>query len=62
MRRKIIIKRCKDCPYVESHYEIVKGIGYKDIYYCNHDMNGNAPEKIKVNTIPDWCQLDKEGE
>ena len=61
MNRKIIITQCKECPYVEKHYEVInKVIGYGNVYYCNHDMNGNAPEKINVSTIPDWCQLDKE--
>ena len=60
MKRKIVIDKCGNCPYVDTDPEMMPiDKGYGDELFCNHDLNGNAPEKIESDTIPDWCQLEK---
>ena len=56
MKRKIVIETCKDWGLA---LEITKE--WPDtVFYCNHELNGNAPEKIESDTIPEWCQLEED--
>lgn len=63
MNRKIIIIQCKDCPFVDTAWglalELVKDWPDTQLF-CNHEMNGNAPEEIKTETIPEWCPLEED--
>ena len=63
MKRKIVIETCEECHYIEA-----TGIGpvvdsmWDYEYSCTNPENGNEPEVVDKNTIPDWCPLEKDGE
>lgn len=60
MNRQIVIKRCKECPFVEYMFEVIKKNEATDVYYCNHDSIGYDEEIVDESKIPDWCPLEIE--
>lgn len=61
MKRKLIIDRCWDCPYVERKSGLTSVDGWSGVRcYCIHPQNGNVPKEVKIDSIPNWCPLDHE--
>lgn len=61
MKRKIIITQCKDCHHMNGYSGTMKLDGYSGTkFFCENPENGNSPEEVDRNTIPDWCPLEKD--
>lgn len=60
--RIIIVETCEKCPFVEVNWGACNDKYPGNRYFCNHELNANAPEKIEITTIPDWCQLEIQGD
>ena len=64
MKRKIIIEKCSECPFVQLDFCELEGEDKAtDHYFCAGDgYTADIDELVEGNTIPDWCPLEKEGE
>ncbi len=61
MKRKIIIEKCGECLYCEHIGMTPDENGkFSDVYSCENPENGNSPEDVKEDTLPDWCLLEKD--
>lgn len=62
MKRKIIIDKCSDCPFVQKEYFALENEDVaSDHYFCVGDGHtAEIDELVEENKIPDWCPLEKE--
>ena len=61
MNRKIVITRCKDCPFVKLYYCELEGESVStDHYFCDGDGHwADVEDLIENDEIPNWCPLDE---
>ncbi len=62
MKRKIVIDKCKDCPFVMLyHCKINNDKAPKDQYFCNGDgFSADVGDVVDGVNIPEWCPLEKD--
>ena len=60
MKRKLVIEKCPDCPFVQKEYLTLEGEEKaSDHYFCDGDgCTAEIEELVEENNIPEWCPLE----
>ncbi len=60
MKRKLVIEKCKYCPFVQLYFcELENEQSPSNHYFCDGDgFSASIEDLTSPDVIPEWCPLE----